>query len=177
MKHIITIILTILVIGCGLRSQQEEPKVVTVEDRIIDWQEREGTLQGHLPEITNNETHGYSKTRAILKQIIDGFPTFQYVGEAEGEDHWQTSQEFVNNNYQGDCEDVSIFVYRQIRESQLFNDNDVAIRFVGDDYNGYHVLVVIYTTGQPLFISNGKLKLWNAYYDVVVYEYNLFTIW
>lgn len=171
MKRILYIIVAVLLVGCA------QPKRDTTVVKIRDWQAREAPLQEHLPEILDADEFGYLETKTLLKEILslDNVPKMTYV--ADDGDYWQTSEEFEQNNYTGDCEDMAIFVYRKIREARVFADNDVAMRFVGRKEIGFHVVVVVYTSGQPLFVDNGSLRDLRNLYEEIVAEFNLFAIW
>ena len=93
------ILLTFFLHGCSAIIQPADKQAQYMQ-QIIDWQKR-------IQEEGWNE----SLIRKIIKDCVW---ISKYVTE-EG-DHWQTPLEFINNDFQGDCEDFASFQWGTLKK-------------------------------------------------------------
>jgi predicted transglutaminase-like cysteine proteinase len=69
-------------------------------EQIMDWQKRikeEGWAENHVDEVVN-QCIKFSKYRT------------------EKQDHWDTPKEFIQRGFQGDCEDIAIFIMATLKQ-------------------------------------------------------------
>jgi predicted transglutaminase-like cysteine proteinase len=145
--------------------------------KIIDWQKREAEYNNM--EENFSDTQNEKKAYTILKSIKRNSPNVKWTKD-EGPDYFRTYEEFVNNDYNGDCEDIASFFYTEVRSSGHFSDNDLVLRIVkknGSDGSTHHIILVVYTLGRTIAIDNGNLRFEKRRDFPITMEYNLFAIW
>lgn len=170
---IITMILAMALTGCAI--DQEPP---SFHEKAKVWQRRESLVEDTTPiEVAK---HPWNNAYVVVKNIIGNSPPITYDAFFERYDYWRTSQEFIDNNYHGDCEDISIYIYSLIRASGLFDDDDVWLRLIGNPQNKYlHVILAIDTLDGPLYVDNQYVRhktYDDTAYNQILMEWNLFAI-
>lgn len=174
--YIAAIIYIIVLSGCG-GGADSSPEASDYAARIADWQQREALLDAPA-EKEGLETVSEKRARYIVRGIVAAYKNqIEWVAD-DGADHWRTSAEFVANDYNGDCEDISIFVYTQLRLTGLFPEDDLSLRVLGiPDSDDTHVVVAVYTDGVTHIVDNGKRRHEIEADLNIVSEFNLFAIW
>jgi predicted transglutaminase-like cysteine proteinase len=182
MKKIIANIMMIISIAivfaaCGGKSISSNSKTFYDRDKIVNWQEDEAIH--HDMEFNNAETLDYDKAKRIVSFYVRTV-NVTWTADEPGNDYWKTSEEFENDNYYGDCDDIAGFFYTRLRTTGVFNDDDLTIRVVDNYYDGpseYHVIVAVKTNQGTIIIDNGHVKDEGPEHLKIEAECNIFAIW
>ena len=149
---LITLIVFILMTlsGCAGTSKVNNPQEPTSPRQavyykaILKWQDRlsEKSLQNFdFPQIASMqrkiEDNGWNN--ATVDQIIEDARMLTYLIMETG-DHWDTPKEFVEKNFQGDCEDIAIFLFAMLKK--LNYPHEVRIFAIKSDFVEHAVLKV-----------------------------------
>jgi hypothetical protein len=85
----------LLAVGCeGTRGVAPNAKGSLYFDKIRDWQKR-----------INREGWSAARVEEVLGHTLS-FVTYRM----ELDDHWDTPSEFIDRGFQGDCEDIAVFM-------------------------------------------------------------------
>ena len=151
------VILATVVIGCG-----QAPEQSTLYDKARDWQDREAEQAERLDGSIN------------IDAIREYVSTLLIYYEPDQSDYWRTAAEVEANQHHGDCEDLSHYVYIQIREAFEIPDQHLRLT-VYEHRGGLHTVV---RAGDwyydPSFMDMGR---WHQSEIEPEIEYNLFDIW
>lgn len=96
------------------------PRQAVYYKAILNWQDRlsEKSFQNFdFPQLITMqqkiEENGWNNT--TVDEIIEEVRMLTYL-TMETEDHWDTPKEFVEKNFQGDCEDIAIFLLAMLKK-------------------------------------------------------------
>jgi predicted transglutaminase-like cysteine proteinase len=147
-------------------------------NKAASWQSRE--VQDKVATEIIRETLEFEKAWDKIRRIIASSHRIHFEIEEKG-DYWKTSEEFIQDKYHGDCEDVAIYYYSRIRRNGSFSDNDVTMRVVDNYYDNdkasHHVIISVYTQGETIIIDNGIVQTETEEHTKITTEFNLFAIW
>jgi hypothetical protein len=145
-------------------------------ERIVDWQERESAIEDHLPESIDGTLGSTDSVKALLVDLLYN-KGIHYIDEKVA--YWQTSDETAALGG-GDCEDLAIWAYRAIRESQKISDARVSmlwLRWMVETDEQNHVILQIICDDGVLYVDN--LSVFSVFRypdDSIVAEFDLWSI-
>ncbi len=102
MKGIRILILALVLSGGGCAAfYQPAPSTLdgAYHRQILDWQERV-------------RKEGW--TRNLVDDVVDGCLKLAKY-RMERDDHWDTPREFMEKGFQGDCEDIAVFIMATLK--------------------------------------------------------------
>lgn len=128
MKHIALLLFFLITIsGCAATNNtslnQEDyisPRQVVYYKAILKWQDRLGkkSFQNFdFPQLVTmqNKIINDGWNNNSVEEIIEEIRKLTCL-TMETKDHWDTPKEFVAKNFQGDCEDIAIFLLAMLKK-------------------------------------------------------------
>lgn len=166
MKHpiLIIILLSILVSGCGINWDKR---------KISEWQFRQMKTTEALKTELEIEWPSYDDTLKKLRAILKKYHSITWT--SGNEDYFRTYKEVVENDFKGDCADISAYWYELIRREEIIPDEGFYFKWVDMGSENHTVLIIDHPEGQ-IIIDNGKIKF-NLEYESVIAKYDLWSVY
>lgn len=168
MKKLIIIILalTIIFTGCGVNVNPDHKK-------ISDWQYR----QMETTEALKDELIIEWPSRIDIKEKLHYIRMYNHYIEYQSEsvNYFRTYQEVVENDFKGDCEDISFYYYELIRRNEIVPDSGLYLRWGRISSESYHTVLIVDHPEGEIVIDNGVIKD-SIEFENIVAEYDLFSI-